>query len=77
MTCGGAIQNRSRVCIGPKHGGENCSGAWDESRECGTIPCPGIVTLNVTFSCRKCSRYGSETHLREVPIYVKSRIVTS
>lgn len=41
ITCGGGIQNRSRQCIGPEYGGANCTGPWDESRECGTIPCPG------------------------------------
>ena len=33
-----------------------------------------ICTFNISSSAVV---YGSETHLREVPIYVKSRIVTS
>ena len=34
-----------------------------------------VLTKSNTFV--KTNAYGSETHLREVPIYVKSRIVTS
>ena len=34
--------------------------------------------LDSTAACElEFGSYGSETHLREVPIYVKSRIVTS
>ena len=32
---------------------------------------------SICFVFRRQTLYGSETHLREVPIYVKSRIVTS
>ena len=34
-----------RVCIGPV----NRCGACEETRECGTIPCPGIATLIYKF----------------------------
>ena len=35
-------------------------------------------SLEIIASCDlEFDLYGSETHLREVPIYVKSRIVTS
>ena len=48
MTCGGGIHNRSRACLGPEHGGANCTGEWDESRECGVDPCPGTSSSRQT-----------------------------
>ncbi|XP_052257629.1 SCO-spondin-like [Dreissena polymorpha] len=40
VTCGTGSQYRNRTCEGPYHSGENCSGAWDELRDCNTDMCP-------------------------------------
>ncbi|KAJ8305885.1 hypothetical protein KUTeg_016430 [Tegillarca granosa] len=40
LTCGNGTQNRSRSCDGPYYGGQNCSGDWDEVRDCNTHFCP-------------------------------------
>lgn len=40
VTCGGGIQWKNRSCIGPFYGGEDCSGAFEESTTCNTHPCP-------------------------------------
>ena len=41
VSCGGSIQNRTRACIGPFHGGANCTGPAEQSQDCNTDPCPG------------------------------------
>lgn len=41
VTCGGGSQLRSRTCNGPFHGGQNCSGAWEETQTCNSQNCPG------------------------------------
>lgn len=41
VTCGGGSQLRSRACNGPFHGGQNCSGAWEETQTCNSQNCPG------------------------------------
>ncbi|CAH1773254.1 unnamed protein product, partial [Owenia fusiformis] len=40
VSCGGGIQTRTRVCIGPENGGKPCEGPTSETRECSTSPCP-------------------------------------
>ncbi|XP_034312530.2 SCO-spondin isoform X1 [Magallana gigas] len=40
VTCGGGSQLRSRACNGPFHGGQNCSGAWEETQTCNSQNCP-------------------------------------
>ena len=42
------------------------------SRECDNY----LILASLNIILRSQLGYGSETHLREVPIYVKSRIVT-
>ena len=39
-TCGGGAQTRNRVCTPPQGGGRPCTGALQESKECGTAFCP-------------------------------------
>lgn len=43
VTCGGGEQSRNRTCYGPFYGGQNCSGVDQETQDCNTHPCPGIV----------------------------------
>ncbi|WAR23497.1 SSPO-like protein [Mya arenaria] len=40
VTCGGALQNRTRVCEGPFYDGLPCEGQADEAQDCNTLPCP-------------------------------------
>lgn len=40
LTCGGGINVRSRECDGPFYDGLNCTGDWDESRDCNIFNCP-------------------------------------
>ena len=40
VTCGGGNQSRVRTCTGPFFGGSNCSGPFDETRDCNTFECP-------------------------------------
>ena len=40
QTCGGGTQSRNRFCNKPQHGGEECQGQAEESRECNTEGCP-------------------------------------
>ena len=39
-TCGGGTQFRNRFCNRPQHGGKDCEGQWEESRQCNTWGCP-------------------------------------
>ncbi|XP_053393892.1 SCO-spondin-like isoform X2 [Mercenaria mercenaria] len=57
VTCGGGNQSRFRNCTGPFYGGANCTGAFDETRDCNTFECPidgvmsqwsGFYACNVT-----------------------------
>ena len=45
VTCGGSLQNRTRECTGPFHGGANCTGPEDETQECNIEPCPSKTIL--------------------------------
>jgi len=40
--CGGGSQSRNRTCTepAPAHGGLQCEGGTEETRECGSEPCP-------------------------------------
>ncbi|XP_045160489.2 SCO-spondin-like [Mercenaria mercenaria] len=39
-TCEGGIRTRTRTCIGPLHGGEECNGTSEENEICNSDPCP-------------------------------------
>lgn len=39
------MRNRSRSCVGPFHGGSNCTGPSEEDEACSTNPCPGIYNI--------------------------------
>ena len=45
VNCGGGLQSRSRTCSNPApaHGGEECAGDSEESRECNTYLCQGEI----------------------------------
>ncbi|KAJ8306421.1 hypothetical protein KUTeg_016966 [Tegillarca granosa] len=58
VTCGGGIQNRTRECNLPKHGGQTCIGPSIETTVCNSFYCPvdGLWTTweqwtGCTFSC--------------------------
>ena len=42
-TCGNGSQSRSRNSTGPFYGGENCTGDGEETQQCNSIECPGII----------------------------------
>ena len=41
--CGGGIQESNRTCTNPipQHGGTDCVGDLERTRECNKEPCPG------------------------------------
>ncbi|XP_060586807.1 SCO-spondin-like isoform X3 [Ruditapes philippinarum] len=54
VTCGGGNQSRFRNCTGPFYGGANCTGVYDETRECNTFECPvdGVLSeWSEFYSC--------------------------
>lgn len=62
-TCGGGVQSRTRSCANPlpQFGGKNCSGGYEETRQCNTQPCPSKNMdmlldgkSNITFCSRWC-----------------------
>lgn len=60
LTCGNGTQNRNRSCEGPFFEGKNCTGDWDQIKDCNTFPCPGKQILQIP-----------ENHELEIP-HVKS-----
>ena len=46
--CGGGNQTRSRSCSNPApaFGGADCVGSTQESQECNTQPCPGMIEIS-------------------------------
>ena len=47
-TCGGGIQNYTRVCDAPKPscGGDECKGPGSYSTKCNEFCCPGKIIAN-------------------------------
>lgn len=46
VTCGNGTQFRNRTCDGPYHGGADCVGDLNESRDCSPRLCPGRNTVS-------------------------------
>ena len=40
VTCGPGTQRRTRQCKPPRHGGKDCQGPTEETRDCNDKPCP-------------------------------------
>ena len=57
MTCGGGTQFRTRKCIGPHFGGNECEGPDLDTDTCNTHECPSMyvnsftVILCISSSC--------------------------
>lgn len=45
QTCGEGTQRRSRQCTNPapRHGGNDCTGSYEEFQTCEIVPCPSKI----------------------------------
>ena len=53
-TCGQGTQTRTRKCDSPApaHGGDDCDGDDEQSRQCQVKPCPGYFILHTLVLAR-------------------------